>query len=211
MPFPLSPHTREAIQHHFRRKDLVWSEGYFVNVLKTSEKKHDIYWAVLALRDCGTKSAIPALKEKLNYPMQDVKCTSILTIAQIARADETLLYAEALSSSEYREKGYAMWAIRDAADDRAIDAVLAYFKKNRSRLKSGNLTNATLADGLEYLERHWNESHEIRHFFSDVDGFWEKLPQGERTEISKRVKFFAVRDDHAQQGAPGDTPQAAHP
>lgn len=198
MPFPLSEHIRKAIQHHFRRKNLVWDEAYFVNVLKTSENKHDIYWAVLALRECGTVNCIPPLKEKLNYPMQDVKCTSILTIAHIAGTAETPFYAEALLSSDYREKGYAMWAIKDAADSRAVEAVLGYFKKNRSKLKNGKLTNATLADGLEYLEQHLNENDEILSFFAEVEGLWVKLPQGERAEIARRVKFFSKHASHIQ-------------
>jgi len=193
MPFPLSENTREVIQHHFRRKELIWDESYFVKILKTSESKHDVYWAVLALRDCGTVDSIPALKEKLHYSMQDVKCISILTIAHIAGAEETPFYTEALLSPRYPEKDYAMWAIRDAADSRAIGAVLAYFKKNRSKLKSGNLSNTTLVHGLEFLERYWDESDEIQFFFSGVDGFWEKLPESERIEISKRVKFFSGR------------------
>ncbi|MFZ6674804.1 hypothetical protein [Undibacterium sp. Xuan67W] len=191
MPFPISEHTREAVQHHFRRKSLVWNEAYFVNVLQTSDKKHDIYWAVLALRDCGTKASIPALKDKLQYPMQDVKCCAILTIAHIAGSDETLLFAEAISGTEYRDKGYAMWAIRDAADGRAVESVLAYFKKNRSRLKSGNLTSAALIDGLDYLEKYRPSNAEVARFFEEVDGFWLNLPEGNRIEISKRVPFFA--------------------
>jgi len=191
MPFPLFEQTKKAIQHHFGRKNLVWEEAYFIEVLETSENKHDIYWAVLALRDCGTTNCIPHLKEKLTYPMQDVKCTSILTIAHIAGASETPFYAQALLNPEYREKGYAMWVINDAADSRAVEAVLAYFKKNRSKLKNGKLTNATLPDGLEYLERHLNEKEEILNFFTDVQGFWEKLPPGECKEIARRVKFFS--------------------
>ena len=211
MPFPLSQSTREAIRHHFRRKKLVWEEPYFVDVLLTSENRHDIYWAVLALRDCGTAHSIPALKAKLNYPMQDVKCCSILTIAHIAGAEETPFYADTLLSPEYREKGYAMWAIRDAADSRAIQAVLAYFKRNHSKLKSGKLANATLTDGLEFLEKYWKENDEIHGFFSEVEGSWENLPKGEREEIAKRVKFFSARASRVQQGSPEDAPKRSHP
>lgn len=191
MPFPLESYSRQPIEHHFRRKKLVWNEEYFLNVLNTSDKRYDIYWSVIALRDCGTMKAIPALKEKLSYPMQDVKCTSILTIAHIAGAKETNLYSEALSNPEYREKSYAMWAIKDAADERAVGSVLAYFKKNQSKLRNGNLANGTLAHGLEFLERYLNGNDEIHHFFSDVENFWEKLPRGEQTEIAKRVLYFS--------------------
>jgi hypothetical protein len=54
MPFPNDETTRRFIERHFRRKNLIWSEDYFIHVLETSEKKYDTYWAVIALRDCGT-------------------------------------------------------------------------------------------------------------------------------------------------------------
>ena len=192
MPFPINETTRDAIKHHFKRKKLVWNETYFVDVLQSSEKKHDIYWAVLALRDCGTAYCIPMLKEKLQYPMQDVKCCAMLTIAHIAGATETPTYAHAIVDPEYRNKGYAMWTICDAADSRAVDAVLAYFKKNRSKIKNGNLLNAALVDGLDYLEKYRNENVKIQEFFCDVDSFWDNLPEGNRREISNRVPFFSA-------------------
>lgn len=200
MPFALSDHTREAVQHHFRRKNLVWNESYFLQILANSASKHDIYWAVLALRDCGTSNSIPALKEKLFYPMQDVKCCSILTIAHIAGAEETPLYAELLANPEYRNKGYAMWAIKDAADSRAIDSVLSYFKKNRAKLKSGKLTNGTLVDGLEYLQKYLGKNEAISSFFSEVKDFFANLVQGERSEITKRVCYFSALENNAQPG-----------
>jgi hypothetical protein len=202
MPFPLSDHTREAVQHHFRRKKLVWNESYFLQVLANSASKHDIYWAVLALRDCGTSDSISALKEKLFYPMQDVKCCSILTIAHIAGPGETPLYAELLASPEYKDKFYAMWAIKDAADSRAIDSVLSYFKKNRAKLKSGKLTNGTLADGLEYLQKYLSKNEAINSFFSEVKDFFDNLAQGERGEIAKRVYYFSTLANNAQPAAP---------
>jgi hypothetical protein len=187
VPFPLNDHTRGAIERHFRKRNLVWQEDYFLDVLKTSDKKHDIYWSVLALRNCGTAKSVPLLKEKLSFPMLDVQATALLTIAHLARAEETLLYAATLLDPGYKQKGYAMWAIRDAADERAIDAVLEYFAKNISKLKSGKLSNATLPDALEYLHRHAARDARIPDFFGKVRGFWDKLPGGERTEIQKRL------------------------
>lgn len=191
MPFPLSDFTRQMIEKHFRKKGLIWSEDYFLSVLvAASSGKHDVYNAVLALRDCGTVRVVPALKEKIAYPMQDVQSTAILTIAHIAREAETPFYADTLLNPSYRQKGYALWAIRDAGDARAIDAVLEYFRKNMSKLKAGKLTNATLPDGLEYLQRHMDREPRIGDFFRDVRNLWSNLPGGERKEIVKRVKDF---------------------
>jgi HEAT repeat protein len=168
MPFPLSDFSRQMIEKHFRKKSLIWNEEYFLNVLSTAKSKHDVYNAILALRDCGTIRAVAALKEKINYPMQDVQSTAILTIAHIARAAETPFYADTLLNPSYRQKGYALWAITDAGDNRAVDAVMDYFGRNMSKLKSGKLTNASLPDGLDYLQRHMDDDSRISHFFSEV-------------------------------------------
>ena len=124
--------------------------------------------------------------------MRDVKSTSILTIAHIAGASETLFFAEALLSPSYREKGYAMWALRDAADGRAVESVLAYFRKNMAKLRRGELVNGTLADGLEYLGRHASGQPATRAFFLQVRSVWDHLPSGERDEILKRMPDFVA-------------------
>lgn len=190
MPFPLDETTRQFIRDHFRRKDLQWTEEYFLNVLKTSERKRDIYWAAIALSDCGTTRSIPQLAAKLDYPMQDVKCVSILTIAQIAGSEETQLYARALLDPKYRDKGYAMWAIQDAADERAVEAVIAYFRKNLSKIRRGKLHNATLPDGLDYLQKFASTHPQVLPFFKDIENCWEHLAEGERKAISERVAYF---------------------
>ena len=189
MPFPLDSFTRTMVEHHFRRKKLEWTEDYFLQALD-SHSKHHVYWAVLALRDCGTARSVPALRAKLGHPMQDVKCTAILTIAHIAGANETLLFGEALLSAPYKEKGYAMWAIRDAADARAVEPVLTYFQKNRAKLRRGALVNGTLPDGVQYLNRYVTFQPAIRSFFDEVRSAWERLAAGEREEIIKRVPTF---------------------
>lgn len=193
MPFPIDESTRDTILHHFRKKQGVWDEAYFVKMLQTANDKYDVYWSGIALRDCGTTACIPALTDKLQFPMQDVKCGAMLTIAHVAGDSETPLYADALIGTSFRDKGYAMWAIRVAADARAVDAVLTYFKKNKARLKQGKLANATLADGLEYLDKYRTSNPEIAALFEEVDAVWPNLPEADRRDISKRLPYFAGR------------------
>jgi hypothetical protein len=64
--------------------------------------------------------------------MQDVKATSILTIAHIAGARETPFYAQALLDPGYPLKDYAMWAAEEPADERAVDAVARLWAVQRS-------------------------------------------------------------------------------
>lgn len=108
---------------------------------------------------------------------------AILTIAHIGGASVTPLLADALLSPNYREKAYAMWAILDAADGRAIPAVLQYFLKNRAKLQAGKLD--TFGDGMRYLAQFMNSSAEARAFVEEIPTYWGHIPEGTRGEMKK--------------------------
>jgi hypothetical protein len=57
----------------------------------------------LAPRDVGTTRSIPALKELLHCPMQDVKDCSLLTIAHIAGPAETEFFVQALDDERTKK------------------------------------------------------------------------------------------------------------
>jgi hypothetical protein len=187
MPFPLEDGDASIgfIERHFRRRGFVWSEDFFLSILNAPRSKHDVYWSAIGLRKVGTESSIPVLLKFLTYPMQDVKAVSILTIAHIGRANVTPLLADALLNPKYREKFYAMWAIFDAADERAISAVLDYFAKNRAKLRAGKLD--AFGHGLQYLSRFVDTMPTVRTFIDEVPTYWDRLPQGTRVEMKKHL------------------------
>ena len=200
MPFPLEDNDVSIgfIERHFRRRGFVWSEDFFLSVLSAPRSKYDVYWSAIGLRKVGTNRSIPVLLGFLTYPMQDVKTVSILTIAHLGGASTTPLLADALLNPKYREKDYAMWAVRDAADERAIPAVLDYFAKNRAKLRAGKL--GAFGDGLLYLSKFGNEVPAVRTFIDEVPTYWDKLPQGTREErrkhLSQLVELIASRTRH---------------
>lgn len=187
MPFPLEDNdvAIRFIERHFRKRGFVWSEDFFLSVLNAPRSKHDVYWSAIGLRKVGTERSIPVLLKFLTYPMQDVKTVSILTIAHIGRASITPLLADTLLNPNYREKGYAMWAILDAADERAIPAVLDYFAKNRAKLRAGKLD--AFGDGFRYLSRFVDTDPAVRAFVDEVPTYWDRLPQGTRVEVKKHL------------------------
>lgn len=193
MPFPIDQNTEGFIEGHFKRRQFRWDEDYFLGVLEHPRGKHDVYWSAIALRKVGTDKSIEPLRALLTFPMQDVKCVAILTISHIARERATPILSLALLDPVYREKGYAMWAINDAADERAIVAVLEYFTKNKSKLKNGKLTNGTFVDGAEFLSRHVENHKDARAFIEGIPAFWQKLILGERTELQKRLPELAQK------------------
>jgi hypothetical protein len=170
MPFPLDDFQRKWIESHFKKR-LEWTEDYFLSMLESS-RKSDVWRAVVALRECGTVKSIPHLKKLLYHTTEDVKCTSILTIAHISREKETSFYAEALLDPKYREKVYAMWAIDDAADERAVKAVVDYFNKNKSKLKADKLRPDLIIHGVRYLARHFDNFPEIQKIFKMISDSW---------------------------------------
>jgi PBS lyase HEAT-like repeat-containing protein len=191
MPFPLSETDDGFIESHFKRRQFRWDEDYFLSMLEHPRSKHDVYWAAIALRKVGTEKSIEPLRALLTFPMQDVKCVAILTIAHVARERATPILSQALLDPVYREKVYAMWAINDAADERAVPAVLEYFAKNKSKMLKGQLTNGTFVDGVEFLSKHAENHPEVQAFLNRIPTFWKKLLIGERTELQKRLPELA--------------------
>jgi hypothetical protein len=187
MPFPLDSTAERCIEQHFKRRPFEWNESFFLSVLETSQQKYDIYWSAIALRRVGSDFSVESLRQLFAYPMRDVKCVSILTIAHIARERATQIFADALLDPSYREKGYAMWAINDAADARAVDAVLKYFHANRAKLKRGRLKNGSVPKGIEYLSRMAVLNAGARSFLQEVPSFFGALEEDARIELLKRV------------------------
>lgn len=192
MPFPLDDYMRRSIEQHFRKKKLTWSEDEFLSVLQSTPRKYDALYAVIALRGCGTSRSIPTLREYLEHPMADVKVCSLLTIAQIAREKETQFYGETLISPTWRDKGYALWAIDDAADSRAVDYVLHYFNKNRSKFRRGLLDVDIIQHGFSYLWRNRSESKEVQSFLADVVSDWSSIDEETRVIIKKSCPELSV-------------------
>ena len=193
MPFPLEGNNVSVgfIERHFRRRGFAWSEDFFLSVLNAPRSKYDVYWSAIGLRRVGTQRSIPVLLKFLTYPMQDVKTVSILTIAHLGGASATPLLAGALLNPKYREKDYAMWAIFDAADERAIPAVLDYFAKNRAKLRAGKLW--AFGYGLRYLSKFVDTVPTVGSFIDEIPTYWNRLPQGTRLEMKKHLPELVDR------------------
>jgi hypothetical protein len=176
--------TKQFIADHFRKRRTPLTEDAILGAITARRSKHDVYWGVLALRDVGTTRSIPALKELLHYPMQDVKDCSLLTIAHIAGAAETPFYLEALAHKGSR-KAYPMWAIQVAADERAIPAVtdLVHAALRKAlRPKPADPGDAYMS-GLKYFVRLGIDRPEIQSSIDLLKKAWAHLPEGHRTAL----------------------------
>jgi HEAT repeat protein len=135
------------------QKDFSWDEDYFLKVIGESKTKMSVYWAVIALRNCGSARAVDALKLLRNHPSMDVKACAMLTIACIAGQAETPYYAACLGDPTYKAKVYALWAIGKVGDGRAMEAVEAYVRKNKAKLAIATIDPREQQEVLAYLFR----------------------------------------------------------
>jgi len=183
--FTNSETTRQFIARHFRKRRTPLTEAAILEAIAAPRSKYDVYWGVLALRDCGTARSVPALKGLLHYPMQDVKDCSLLTIARIAGAAETPFYLEALALKGSR-KTYPMWAIEAAADARAIPAVVELVNaalRKANRPKPADPGDAYLS-GLKFFARMGLDRPEFQSSLDLLTKAWPNLAEGHRTVLS---------------------------
>jgi HEAT repeats len=200
MPFPLQDFERRFIEEHFLKKGhFAWTEDFFLGVVRTSGSKYDLQKAAIGLRQVGTQKALQPLIVLLAYPDFDVQATAILTISHIAGARATPIFMEALASTAYRQKGYALWAIADSADKRAIPAVQRYLKKNKSRFKCGSVKHTPIRYVVDYLVRLTDCDDLAKPLLHEIADFWPGLPERERKEIlAKHPELVTQLDKDAR-------------
>jgi HEAT repeats len=192
MPFPLDAYTKRSIEHHFRKEGgFSWSEDFLLHVIDTSGSKYDLHKAAIGLREVGTEKAVERLRALLMYPNQDVKSVAILTIGHIAGAKATPIFIEALENPTYREKNYALWAIADSGDERALPAVRRYLHKNKSRCK--RVRQTPILRILDYISRFLNTMPDARQMLDEISEVWFKLPERERKAIGRNYPELAAQ------------------
>lgn len=193
MPFPASQLLMDSVSRHFRRRALQWTEDYFRAVLRNPSSKNDLYYAALALRSCGTMACVADLKNVLTFPNYDVQAVALLTIAHIAGRSETPLYIALLSHTRFRQKGYALWAIADAADERALDSVRAWLRKNRRRWASGQLHWQSILHALTFLLRIAPDSEETAEALANARSNLDSMDSLGRELLAKQLPLLLDR------------------
>jgi HEAT repeats len=209
MPFPLDNRGRQFIEQHFGKKgDFSWTEDFLLRVIDTSGSKYDLREAAIGLREVGIERALEPLRALLMYPNQDVQAIAILTIAHIAGARATPILVDTLENPAYRQKHYALWAIADAADERAIPAVLRYFHKNKNRLKHGRVKHTPILHVLDYILRFLDTGPSARTMLGEVAEIWFGLPVHDRKMISRKHPELAKQlEEAARSQSPGIAPE----
>jgi len=192
MSFPNRPEVTEATKKCLLRKGISYTEDALLAVLHDGTDRYAVYWATIGLRDVGTVRSVPALQNMLHYPMQAVKDSSILIIAHLAGPAATEFYVTALRDKRTR-KLYPMWAIRVAADDRALPAVLEYVDRMLKLLErpTSRYPGDSCLHGIEYLARFSGDDPRIPALFARVRGVWSRLPRRAQKRLAASVPILA--------------------
>lgn len=105
------------------------NESDLLRAIRDNRSKTIVRNATLGLQFYGTRKAIPTLKSLKTYPDLDTRCVHVMSVAIIAKEEETPLYAELLADKSYKEKGYALAAMWEFGDKRGQEAILSFVTK----------------------------------------------------------------------------------
>ena len=120
---------------YFRKLGVKYEADALIGLLEREKPRSAMPAACHSLADLNAKHAVPVLKTLADYPVEDVKATSVLAVARLAGSEETPWLVECLSRKGTL-KGYVLWALAAVGDPAAYGAVRAWFEKDLRKLES---------------------------------------------------------------------------
>ena len=188
---------------YFRKLGVKYEADALIDLLKREKPKSAMPVACHSLADLNAKHAIPVLKTLADYPVQDVKATSVLAVARLAGSDETPWLVECLSKKRTL-KGYVLWALAAVGDPAAYGAVKTWFEKHLRKLErnpnSDSLGNVVFA--VAYLEQMTEYRPEVVGLLDRFKLVAPKLPRNIPSELGHFTRMFA---DWKNKHGPGES------
>ena len=177
---------------YFRKLGVKYEADTLIDLLKREKPKSAMPVACHSLADLNAKHAVPVLKTLADYPVEDVKATSVLAVARLAGREETAWLVECLSRKATL-KGYVLWALAAVGDPAAYVAVRTWLERQLRKLERdpagdprGNVVFAVAY--LEQMTEHHPEVTELLDRFKDVA---PRLPGHVRSELGHFTRLFA--------------------
>lgn len=183
--------VRDGIAY-FRKLGISYEAKSLIEVLTRHKPKTAMPVACHSLADMRAMEAVPVLKTLADFPVQDVKATSVLAVARLCGKDETPWLVECLSRKGTL-KAYVLWALAAVADPRACEAVTAWFipqlRKLERNPKSDARGNAVFAVAyLEQMTQHYPEVGELLERFRKIA---PQLPGNIPSELAFFTRTFS--------------------
>jgi hypothetical protein len=188
----------EDDRSYFRKLGVKYEADALIDLLKREKPKSAMPVACHSLADLNARHAVPVLKTLADYPVQDVKATSVLAVARLAGSEETPWLVECLSRPGTL-KGYVLWALAAVGDPAAYGPVRTWFEKHLRKLErdptSDSVGNVVFAVAyLEQMTEHHPEVMGLLERFKDVT---PKLPGNVRSELGHFTQLFCRREEQA--------------
>lgn len=176
---------------YFRKLGLKYEADALIDLLKREQPKSAMPVACHSLADLNARHAVPVLKALADYPVQDVKATSVLAVARLAGSDETPWLVECLLRKG-TSKGYVLWALAAVGDPAACGAVKGWFEKLLRTLEK-NATGDRLGHAvfaIAYLEQMTDHNPEIVPLLDRFKVVLPKLPGYIRAQLGTFTLMF---------------------
>jgi hypothetical protein len=87
----------EDDRSYFRKLGVKYEADALIDLLKREKPKSAMPVACQSLADLNARHAVPVLKTLADYPVEDVRATSVLAVARLAGREETPWLVECLS------------------------------------------------------------------------------------------------------------------
>lgn len=177
---------------YFRKLGIPYEAKSLIEVLTRHKPKSAMPIACHSLADMRALEAIPVLKSLADFPVEDVKATSVLAVARLCGNDETPWLVECLSRKGTL-KGYVLWGLAAVADPAAYEAVKAWFIPQLRKLERsphgdsrGNVVFAVAY--LEQMTQHYPEVGELLERFRKTAA---QLPGNIPSQLAFFTRMFS--------------------
>ncbi|HTA39266.1 MAG TPA: HEAT repeat domain-containing protein [Candidatus Acidoferrales bacterium] len=123
-------------------------------LIKRTQNRFELTYAVQTLGEIGCAASIPALGAMIHNRNVDVKCAAITALANVGGKAEQAMFLDALGDKNPAAKAAAIFALQRHGDARAVPKVAARIKTLLRKPRALEITPSDLAAGLEFLGRH---------------------------------------------------------
>ena len=161
------------VKDYFKKKKMPYNEETMIDCLINQRNKHELYWAILALREVGTIKSVEYLKKVVTYKNLDVQGISVMTIAKLANGSENEFLGKLLLDKDFRAKWYVVFSFNYKANEKAVPYALEYglktIKSSKNQPEAGRLI-------VKYLARFAPKNEQSKKIFARINKDFENLP-----------------------------------
>jgi HEAT repeat protein len=176
---------------YFRKLGVKYEADALIELLKREKPRSAMPIACHSLADLNARQAVPVLKTLADYPVEDVKATSVLAVARLTGGDETPWLVECLSRKGTL-KSYVLWALASIGDPAAYEAVKTWFEKHLRKLERDPAVNPGGAVfAVAYLEQMTDDHPEVTGLLDRFKVVAPKLPRHVQSELAHFTRMFA--------------------